>query len=97
MLPGLLEGHGLGFTLPTAASQKLDSRGELLGVGQVVLLDKSHSLRALPGSSLAELRDVPALRLQRRGVDGASLEDPVYHVLPRLLVLVPQQRVHKRV
>lgn len=53
----------------------------------------------IPGSSLVELRKVPVVRLarQRRGVDGAPLEDLVHDVLPRLLVLVPQQRVHKRV
>lgn len=68
-------------------------------MGQLLLFHQNPLAGAAPGSSLVQLREVPGARLarQRRGVDGAPLEDLVYDVLPRLLVLVPQQRVHKRV
>lgn len=91
MLHGLLEGRGLGFTLSTAASQNLGRWGELLGMGQFLLSHKSHFGCPIPGSSFIQLRKVLVVRFarQRGGVDGASLEDLVYDVLPRLLVLVP--------
>lgn len=68
-------------------------------MGQLLLFPKYPLAGAVPGSSFVQLRKVAAVRLarQRRGVDGAPLEDLVDDVLPRLLVLVPQQRVHKRV
>lgn len=60
-------------------------------MGQFLLFHKYPFVCPIPGSSFVQLRKVPVVRFarQRGGVDGASLEDLVYDVLPRLLVLVP--------